>query len=121
MILIDTNIWADHIAKPIPLMNELVETEEVCSHPHVIGELALGNLRQFDLVIRFLKNLRQVKLAEEDEVLHLIKSHRLSGTGIGYTDAHLLASLLLETNARLWTRDKRLGAVAQRFGFAYSP
>ena len=60
MILIDTNIWADHIAKPIPLMSELVETEEVCSHPHVIGELALGNLRQFDLVIRFLKNLRQV-------------------------------------------------------------
>jgi predicted nucleic acid-binding protein len=121
MILVDTSIWADHIARPIPLMVELVESQVVCSHPHVIGELALGNLRQSDLVIRFLKNLRQIVVAKDGEVLHLIKFHRLSGSGIGYSDAHLIASLLLEEEALLWTRDKRLNAVAERFGVAYSP
>ena len=32
--------------------------------------------------------------------------------GIGYVDAHLLASVRLSSPARLWTRDKRLHAAA---------
>ena len=36
------------------------------------------------------------------------------GSGIGYVDAHLLASVSLTETARLWTRDKRLIDVAHR-------
>jgi len=36
--------------------------------------------------------------------------------GIGYTDAHLLASILLDPRAALWTRDKRLRAAAEKAG-----
>nr|MBW4036397.1 type II toxin-antitoxin system VapC family toxin [Pseudomonadota bacterium] len=40
------------------------------------------------------------------------------GIGIGYIDAHLLASTLLTPDAALWTRDRRLHAAAQRLGLA---
>lgn len=40
--------------------------------------------------------------------------------GIGYVDAHLLAAVRLTHGSGLWTRDRRLGAVAQRLGVAAS-
>ena len=46
----------------------------------------------------------------------MIRTQKLSGSGIGYCDAHLVASLLLTPDPLLWTRDKRLNAVAHRFG-----
>jgi len=54
-------------------------------------------------------------------VLHLIDRHGLWGTGIGYTDAHLLASALLTPGGRLWTRDKRLHDQAERLSVAFPP
>jgi hypothetical protein len=41
-----------------------------------------------------------------------------SDSGIGYIDAHLLASCALTPNAALWTRDKALRACATRCGVA---
>jgi hypothetical protein len=51
-------------------------------------------------------------------VLHFIGRHALFGLGIGYVDAHLLASVRLTAGATLWTRDKRLLGVAERLGLA---
>ena len=48
----------------------------------------------------------------------LAETRHLFGLGIGYVDAHLLAATLLTTDASLWTRDKRLAAVATRHGLA---
>ncbi len=121
MILVDTNIWADHIDRRDDRILRLLDGDEICTHPHVIGEIAMGNLRDFELVIRFLQNLQQANLAQDTEVISLVKKHKLSGTGIGYMDAHLIASLLLTPNTFLWTRDKRLHKVAERLGRAISP
>ena len=52
------------------------------------------------------------------EVLELIEQHHLYGQGIGWIDAHLLASARL-TGCRLWTLDPRLGAIAHRLGVGY--
>ena len=41
------------------------------------------------------------------------------GVGIGYVDAHLLASARLG-GAMLWTRDKRLHATAAELGLAHA-
>lgn len=41
------------------------------------------------------------------------------GRGIGYVDASILASALL-VQANLWSRDKRLMALATELGCAYS-
>lgn len=41
------------------------------------------------------------------------------GKGIGYMDVHLLASVILRETTRLWTHDKRLGAIAGRLRIGY--
>ncbi len=52
-------------------------------------------------------------VAQDEEVLRLIGERRLWGRGIGWSDAHLLASALL-TPCPLWTLDRSLRAIAKR-------
>ena len=87
----------------------------------MIGELALGSLRQRDVVLDALRDLPQALVASELEVQAFIDRHALSGVGIGYVDVHLLAGTLLTAGARLWTRDKRLLAAAVRLNVASDP
>jgi hypothetical protein len=46
----------------------------------------------------------------------MIEAHSLYTSGMGLTDAHLLASALITPFMLLGTRDKRLGGVAERLG-----
>ena len=48
------------------------------------------------------------------EVLHFIDQRDLSGSGIGYVDAHLLAAATLTVDTQIWTNDRRLGDVVAR-------
>ncbi len=84
----------------------------------MIGELALSHLSRRSEILGLLHNLPQATAATDTEVLTLIDSRKLFGLGIGYVDAHLLAATMLTTGARLWTRDKRLAAVAANSGLA---
>lgn len=119
MILADTAIWIDHLHRGgDERMVALLQAGEVVIHPHVLGEIALGSLRNRAGILRDLRALPQVMMAEEEEVFGLIERHRLFGTGIGYVDAHLLASALLTSETRLWTRDRRLHEAAARLGVA---
>jgi hypothetical protein len=83
-----------------------------------MGEMACGNLANRAEVLRPLGDLPTAATASDPEVLHFIDQHRLIGKGIGYVDARLLAAVLLNPLARLWTRDKRLGSVADELGLA---
>jgi predicted nucleic acid-binding protein len=87
-------------------------------HPFVTGELALGNLRERDLVLSALRALPQAIVASDEEVYHFIDRQALFGLGIGYVDAHLLAAVRLTAAASLWTRDRRLQRVAAKLGLA---
>jgi len=98
----------------------MLDAGQVLGHPFVIGELALGSLRQRDVILTALQDLPQAVVASEIEVLKFIKVQALYGLGIGYVDAHLLASTRLTLGGSLWTRDKRLHAVADRLGLASS-
>lgn len=84
----------------------------------MIGELALGNLRQRELIRDTLRDMPRTAVASDVEVLHLISRHRLFESGIGYVDTHLLAAAQLTADTTFWTRDKRLHAVADRLGLA---
>ncbi len=117
-MLVDTSIWVDHIRQPHAQLARLLEEDAVVIHPFIIGELVLGKIRNFAGFLRELKKLRAVSVATPGEVLDFIARHHLSGSGVGYIDAHLLASCLLTANARLWTRDKWLHAVAARLSLA---
>jgi predicted nucleic acid-binding protein len=85
-------------------------------HPFVIGELALGNLRQRELVLRMLSRLPAATVATNAEVLRFIDYNALFGHGVGYVDAHLLTATRLTAGSRLWTLDKRLNHVAVELG-----
>lgn len=121
MILVDTSIWIDHLRRSDGRLIELLERGEVLSHPSVVGEVALGSLRQRGVIIESLQSLPRATVASDDEVMLLIDQHRLHGRGIGWIDAHLLASARLTPEARLWTRDKRLSALATTLDLAASP
>ncbi len=108
VILADTSIWIDHLRVPDPMLVRALQARRIVTHEFVIGELALGSLRNRAAVIAALKDLRRVRPAMADEVLAMIENFGLFGRGIGYVDAHLLASVRLIPGARLWTRDKRL-------------
>lgn len=118
MILVDTSIWVDHLRAGNRQLVALLEARQVLAHPFVTGEIALGRLRQRDLVLSALSDLPQATVATIEEVRHFIDRHALSGAGIGYVDAHLLAAVRLSAAAALWTSDKRLRAVANQLGFS---
>ena len=116
MILADTSIWIDHFRRVDTELRRIIEDDLLLCHPAVIGELALGSLRDRGSVIAFLAAQHAAVVATHDEVMTMIDRHSLFSIGIGYTDAHLLASVLLDQRATLWTRDKRLRAAAEKAG-----
>jgi predicted nucleic acid-binding protein len=118
MILVDTSVWVDHLRIGDKALAQLLAAGTVLAHPFVTSELALGNLRQRDLVLGDLRDLPQASVATDQEVLHFIGRQALFGLGIGYVDAHLLAAVQLADGAALWTRDQRLHSVAVRLGLA---
>ena len=118
MILVDTSIWVDHLRKSDAALSGLLHQNQVLTHPFVIGELALGNLQQRQVVIGALRNLPSSTVAADDEVLQFIEAHALAGLGIGYIDAHLLAAARLTPGASFWTRDRRLAGVAEKLSLA---
>ena len=115
MILVDTSVWVEHLCHGLPRLATLLQEGEVLIHPWVIGELACGNLRNRSQVLELLRGLPAATEASDAEVLLLIERDRLMGRGIGYVDAHLLASARL-SHCRLWTQDRRLAAVDQEKG-----
>ena len=114
MILVDTSVWIDHLRSGDERLIELLDSSHVLAHPFVIGELACGNLRKRDEVLRLLNDLPQAVAASQKEVLHFIEHNKLMGQGIGYIDAHLLASAALTDTALIWTRDKHLQKLAKK-------
>jgi predicted nucleic acid-binding protein len=118
MILVDTSVWIDHLRNNEPVLAELLRQNQVLCHSFVRGELALGNLQQRNKILTALDDLPQAPLVFTEEVNIFIENHQLFGLGIGYVDAHLLASTRLLGNARVWTRDKRLLLVATKLKLA---
>lgn len=121
MILVDTSVWIDHLKTGDAILAGLLERGLVLGHAWVIGELALGQLRQRSEVIGLLSALPHAVAATPAEVLTLIEHETLSGSGIGYVDAQLLAATKLTPEAQLWTRDRRLHAAAERLACAFAP
>lgn len=117
MIVADTSVWVHHIRESSADFLLHLNSDQVLMHSWVVGELALGNLSRRDAFLKFLKRLPPVVEARDEEVMEMIDGNRLQGSGIGWVDAHLLASARL-SKASLWTRDRRLFAVAQRLGVA---
>ncbi|SSC68042.1 type II toxin-antitoxin system VapC family toxin [Ciceribacter selenitireducens] len=119
IVLADTSIWIDHLRSPDERLVALLEEGRILLHPFVIGEIALGTMPNYAFVLKRLALMPKALKASDDQLLHLIRRHRLNGVGIGYVDAHLIASTLLMAEGLLWTRDKRLHRTANAMGIAF--
>ncbi|MBI4523726.1 MAG: PIN domain-containing protein [Deltaproteobacteria bacterium] len=111
MILVDTSVWIEHFRAGHDRLKGLLLDEQVVCHPFIVGELACGTLQKRSEILSMLKALPQAELLEHDEVMRFLDVRRLYGHGIGWVDAHLLASTLL-TGCILWTFDKPLRRAA---------
>lgn len=115
MILVDTSVWVDHLRSGDAALISLLENDEVLAHPFVTGELACGRIHNRREVLGLLATLPVATVARDVDVMTFVESRRLHGRGIGWIDAHLLASAVL-SNAGLLTRDRRLARVAGTLG-----
>lgn len=120
-VLIDTSVWIDHFRHRNAALVELLGQERALAHPMVIGEIACGTppapRRQ---TLEDLGLLPMSQLAGMQETVAFIEREALYGMGCGLIDLILLASTLMTPGAKLWSLDKRLAELAQRFNVAYA-
>lgn len=109
MILADTSVWVDHLRAGNAELRDRLSHGEILIHPFVIGELMLGGVG--GTLLADLRELGRATEALSGEVEAFIEEASLAGRGIGYVDAALLASVLIDS-AQLWTFDRRLASVA---------
>lgn len=117
-VLADTSVWIAHLREGQPRLRALLQDGLVVMHPFVLGELACGNLSQRAAILEDLGTLTLTPRALDTEVMRLIEKRRLWGLGLGWIDAHLLASALI-SDARIWTLDRRLRSAAKRLGVVW--
>lgn len=115
-VLVDTNIWIDHLRKTEPVLVDLLERDQVCVHQSVITELALGNLKDRSVFLKAIERLMVLRNVDDQGVRHLVEKRRLWGRGLSAVDAALLASVVVTPGVSLWTRDKRLRQAARDVG-----
>lgn len=116
MILADTSVWIDHLRSGDEDLRQVLRHGQVVMHPVIVAELALGSLKERAKTLALLDQLPQVRVAKLDEIRTLIEARRLYSHGIGLTDAHLIAAVLIHPPTLLWTRNKRLRKVAEALG-----
>ena len=119
MVLVDTSVWVSHFRESNLHLEQLLHEMEVMSHPFIIGELACGNLKNRSEILLLLESLPRAPLVDHAELLYFVEKHSLSGKGIGFVDASLLASAQL-VNARLWTVDLPLKRAAEKLKLIYT-
>ncbi|UQG58269.1 MULTISPECIES: PIN domain-containing protein [unclassified Marinobacter] len=119
--MVDTSVWAGHFRNRSTTLTKLLLSDRVLTHPMVVAELACGTppspRAQTLSDIGLLEPADQASIAE---VRILIEQEKLYGLGCGLVDIVLLASTLITPSARLWTFDKRLERLAERFDIHYS-
>lgn len=116
MILADTSVWIDHIRSSDAKLVERLENGAIVMHPFILGEIAVGSLRDRTVLLSRLGRLPFALSAQPCLVLQLIEAHQLYSRGLSYFDISLLASARLTPETALWTRDRRLAAAADELG-----
>jgi len=116
LILADTSVWIDHLRSGSKELRRHLDQGQIVIHPFIIAELALGSLKDRTRTLALLDLLPQARVAQMSELRLMIEARRLYNLGIGLTDAHLIASVFLDSPSLLWTRDKRLRQVAEGLG-----
>lgn len=120
-VLVDTSVWVDHFRERNHALVDLLELDAVLMHPMVVGELACGTPPARSQTLDDMAALQQTRQASLREVMTFVEREKLYGLGCGLVDMCLLASTLMTPGVELWTLDKRLSGLADRFGVMHHP
>lgn len=121
-VLVDTSVWVDHFRRNNVVLMRLLSLDLALTHPMVLAELACGTPPAPRVrTLNDIGLLKQAHHASLREVMDFIEREKLYGLGCGLVDMVLLASALITPSAEMWTLDKRLSALAERFGVSYQP
>ncbi|MBI5968928.1 MAG: PIN domain-containing protein [Deltaproteobacteria bacterium] len=118
MVIADTSIWVAHLREGSHHLEELLLDDQVVCHLFIIGELACGNIKNRKEFLSLLQSLPMAPTVSLDELLYFIEENGLIGMGIGFVDAHLLASAQL-SGTPLWTTDAKLRLAARKLRVSY--
>ena len=122
MVLVDTSVWIRFLSGREPFargLDALLDREEVLAHDLVFGELLVGDRRGRSELLTSYATILRAPTIPHDQVVAFVRARRLQGRGIGWIDAHLLASALV-ASARLWTADAHLDALAIELRLAHA-
>jgi predicted nucleic acid-binding protein len=121
LVLADTSVWISHFRKSNPVLQTLLSADQVLCHPMILIEVACGTPpAPRERTLSDLRQLRSATVANTEEALALIERGKLQDSGCGAVDLLLLGSVLLTSDAVLWTLDKKLKALASRFEISFA-
>jgi predicted nucleic acid-binding protein len=121
MVLVDTSVWIRFFAGREPYfseMNWLLGRDEVAGHQLVYGELLMGDRGGRPGFLSTFGWMHQADSIPHSEVVALVRHRTLHGRGLGWIDAHLLASAMAG-RLQLWTADRLFAEAAEDAGVAY--
>lgn len=122
MVLVDTSVWIRFLSNQSPYgagLERLLADGDVLGHSFVFGELLIGDRGGRTALLDSYALMLEAPLVPHAEMARFIRDRALHGRGIGWVDAHLLASALV-SRARLWTADARLAQVAEELGVGFA-
>src|SRR5205814_1357360 len=114
MVLVDTSIWIRFLSNRTPYATELdrlLDRDEVAGHDLVYGELLIGDPGARVELLKSYALMHRLPAVPHADVVTFVRAQKLYGRGIGWIDAHLLASALV-ADAPFWTADERLSNLA---------
>ncbi len=124
MVLVDTSIWIRFLAGREPQasgLDQLLASDRVLSHDLVHGELLIGDSgRARTRLLEAYSDIHRARTVAHAEVVEFVEGRKLHGRGIGWIDAHLLASTVVE-RCTLWTADTSLADLAAALRVAHAP
>jgi hypothetical protein len=121
MVLADTSVWIRFLSNRQPYASELdrlLGLDEVVGHEMVFGELLVGDVGGRGKLLAAYAQMHRAETVAHAEVVVFVRSRRLLGRGLGWIDAHLLASAIVQRH-QIWTADVRFAAVASELGIAH--
>lgn len=120
-VLVDTSVWIRFLANRAPYaahLDALLNHEEVNGHELVYGELLIGDIGGRKGLLAHYEQMDYAPNVSHAEVVAFVRDRKLHGRGIGWVDAHLLASALVG-RLRLWTVDPALVTLSGALNVAY--
>lgn len=120
-VLVDTSVWIRFLSNRAPhasAMDALLSRDDVSGHELVYGELLIGDRGARKELLAHYERMDRAPVVPHAEIVAFVRDRKLYGRGIGWIDAHLLASALVG-RLRFWTTDAPLAAVANELGVGY--